>query len=424
MSKELAILGGEKAVKVVAKEDWQPPYDEIKTLICDQIDRNAFSGDWKQTYFRFEDEFREYIGARYCTALSSGTLSLWAAYYGIGIKPGDEVIVPSYTWVASVAPAVYMGAKPVFCEIEEGKLVADPEDIRKRITTRTKAITVVHIYGNVVNMDEIMKIAHEYNLYVIEDSAHCHGAQWRGKKAGTIGHVGCFSLQGDFYNGKPIPAGEGGILVTDDSEIFNRAMFYTHTNRPENINDAIKPELRKYLPTNLGVKFRAHPFALSIALAALTSLDFRNEQKFQYRKKLYDAFRQIPGVNPIEQYETSKAAGFYGGMQMIYDGSLLDGLSRDKFVKALTAEGVDMTHRDYEPLHLIPLYQEGYDIYGTGIGGLCGGFTGYKKGDLPVTERTYDNLIGMPVFAQEPEGYSNQVIEAFKKVTANYKVLL
>jgi len=424
MNEKLALLGGSKTVTIQLEEKWEPPYGKIKEMIGKQIERGAFSGDWEETYFKFEKEFKDYIGSKYCTALGSGTLSLWAAYYGIGIKPGDEVIVPSYTWISTISPAIYMGAKPVLCDIEEGKLTADLKDIRKRITSKTKAIALVHIYGNVCNMDGIIDIAREYGLYVIEDCSHCHGAEWNGKKAGTIGHVGCFSMQGDFYRGKPVAAGEGGVVITDNADIFGRILMYTHLNRPQNPEDMVSEEYMKFKPANLGGKFRAHPFALSIARVSLESLDYRNELKSRYRQKLFDAFEEIPGIFPIKSYISAKTAGYYGGMHMLYDENFFEGLPRDKFIDALKAEGVVMKHRDYQPMHLSRLFHEGYDIYGTNTGGMAGDYKGYEKGDFPVTESTYAKLMGMPVLTIEPDGYSTQIIEAFRKVASNYKQLL
>jgi len=424
MNNDLAIHGGKKAVTISPTERWQPPYEEIKAAINERIDRNAFSGDWNNTYFKFEDKFGDYMGAKYCSAYNEGSTALWAAYLGIGVKPGDEIIVPSYTWIASIASAVYIGAKPVFCELERGKLVADPVDIRKRITSKTKAIVVVHLFGNLVNMDEIMAIANEHNLYVIEDCSHCHGAEWKGKKAGTIGHVGCFSMQGDFITGKAVPAGEGGMLISNDREIFNKIIFYTHINRPEKPGEETDEKYSKYYPANMGVKFRAHPFALAIAGVAMKSLDSNNDAKRSYRQKINNGLKDIPGIITLTEYEGSVAGGFYGGMQVIYDPAAFSELPKDKFEKALQAEGVDTSYRDYEPLHTTPLYAEGYDMYGNGMFGIAGDYQGYKTGDLPVTEETCRNIIGMPIFIDEVPGYSDQVIAAFKKVAEHYRDLL
>jgi len=423
MSK-LAINGGSKAVTIAAEEQWTPPCDEIRNVIDEKINAGKLSGDWEDTYFKFEDEFAAYTGAKNCLAFNEGTFSLWAAYLGIGLKPGDEVIVPSYTWIASISPALYIGARPVFCEVEKGKLVADPADIRKRITPKTKAIVVVHIHGNVANMDEIMEIARENNLYVVEDCSHCHGAEWNGKKAGTIGHIGCFSMQGDFITGKALPAGEGGMIITNDDDLYNKIVFYTQINRPLKAGEQLDEKYKRFYPANLGVKFRAHPFALCIARVMLKYLDYRNDQKRSYRQKMNEALSGIPGIITISEYEKARAGGFYGGMQMLYDATAYDNLPKERFLEAIKAEGVDMSYRDYDALHMTPLFQEGYDIYGNGQGAICGDYIGYKNGDLPVTESTWANLMGMPVFTNEPAGYAEQVIEAFRKVSENYKELL
>jgi len=423
---KLAINGGEKAVSIQPKEMWEPPYGEIVELLKEQVYGNRISGDWEKTYFKFEEEFKNYFGAKYCCALNMGTAALWAAFYAINLKPGDEVIVPSYTWVATITPAIYMGAKPVFCELEEGKLVADPDDIEKRITPKTKAITIVHLFGNVAHMDRIMEISRKHNIPVIEDCSHCHGAEWKGKKLGTIGNVGCFSMQGGFFDGKPVPAGEGGAVITNDRSLYNKMLLYTHMNRPQNPADDLENTYEKYTGVRFGIKFRAHPMALSIARVMLKSLDHRNELKAKYRQKMNNAFDSLKGISTIKEHADSRSAGFYGGMQMLYEKEAFDGLPIDRFIKALEAEGVNMKYRMYEPMHLMPFFQEGFDLAGVGNSGIAAqNYAGtYKKGDLPVTEKIFDKLMGMPVYTEEPEGYSDQAIKAFEKVIANYGELI
>lgn len=422
----LAINGGTKAVKVIPKENWIPPNEEIMEMIKNQVYGDQISGDWEGAYFSFEKEFKTYLGVKYACALNMGTSALWAAYYALGIKPNDEVICPSYTWVASITPAIIMGAKPIFCEIMDNKLVADPEDIRKRITSKTKAIVVVHIFGNVVDMDAIMAISDEYGIPVIEDCSHCHGAEWKEKKCGMMGHIGCFSLQGSVIGGKPIPAGEGGIVVTKDVELFNKIIFYTHMNRPFNQEDHLDAKYDKYGSERCGIKFRAHPLGLSIARIMLKSLDERNERKTAYRKKVNDALREIECIKVIEDIAGSKPAGYYGGMQVIYNSEKLGNIDIQTFIAALKAEGVNLDYRMYQAMHRMLYFQEGYDLPGLYNSGIAApDYSGiYSEGCLPRTEKIIDSLIGMPVFIEGTENYFEQAISAFKKVVANYKELL
>ena len=144
--------------------------------------------------------------------MNSGTAALHSAYFACGVRPGDEVIVPSYTFFASAAPMLPLGGRPIFCEIDPATLTADPADIERRITDKTRAICVVHVWGNPARMDAICEIAKRHNLRLIEDCSHAHGATYLGRPVGSWGDIGCFSLQGQ----KPVSGGEAGIAVTSD----------------------------------------------------------------------------------------------------------------------------------------------------------------------------------------------------------------
>jgi len=419
----LAVHGGPKAVTVEPRENWPVPVDEIEAAVVDLVRRNVYSGDWQQTYFPFEKAFAEYVGAKYCVAQNNGTSTLAAAYFAAGVGPGDEVIHPAFTWVCSISPAVHLGAKPVFCEIDPKTLVIDPIDVERRITPRTRAITAVHLHGNVCDMDALMEIARKHNVFIIEDCSHSHGAEWDGKKVGTIGHVGCFSMQGDALTGKPVPAGEGGILTTNDSHLFDRVLAYCHLNRPGVVDQMADPTYKALGETVLGLKFRAHPFALAVAGVWLKSLDDRNAKKAAYRQKIYDALADVPGLYPVDTPAKARPAGFYGGMYMLYEPSELGGLPVGEFVEALRAEGVDTHHRGYGVTHLYPWFAKGFDMYdGRGIAQpMWGDYAGYQPGSLPVSEETILNrIVGMPTFIEETPGYSDQVIDALQKVASHY----
>ena len=424
MADKLAILGGSQAVTVPAKEQWQPPNDRIKALIGEMIDRGAYSVAGAYIPKQFEEAFASYIGSPYCFALDHGTSALWSAYYGVGVGPGDEVLHPCYTWICSIAPAVHMGARPVFCEIDPERLVIDPADMERRITPRTKAVSIVHLYGNVCDMDAIMAIARKHKIAVIEDCSHCHGAEWEGKKLGTIGDIGCFSMQGGPIGGKPVPGGEAGLCITANRDMFERMLLFGQLNRAGLMEDLTNPEYRAFAPTNLGLKFRAHPFALGIGLIMMESLDERNAKRFAYRQKIYDGLAGVPGVKALKSYTKAKPAGFYGGMHMMYHPEELGGLKVERFIEAMQAEGVNMSHRGYELTHRLKLFAEGYDIYGKGNGPLVGDYPGYPEGSLPVSEEAHGRILGMPVFTEETSGYSDQVLAAFRKVTSGYSQLL
>jgi len=419
MSEELALFGGPKAVTVQPKEMWAPPLEDMLASIRERLYGGRLSGDWEKTYFQFEPGVKAYLGSRYCAALNCGTAALWSAYAAVGIKPGDEVLCPSYTWISTIAPALYMGAVPVLCETERDSVLVDPQDIRRKITGKSKAIVVTHMFGNVVDMDAVMEISGKYGIPVIEDASHAHGAEWKGRKVGTIGQIGCFSMQGD-YNGKPIPAGEGGFVVTDDRELFNRIILHTHLNRPNNPGDELYPELlARFGKERLGMKYRAHPFALVIATHMLQSLDYRNERKSAYRNKLVGALSGMDGIKALRQHEGSKPAGYFGGMQLLYDREALRGVPFYRVHEAVEAEGVSLKYRFYTPLHLYQLLQDGFDLPGVDRGIAAPDYKGVSRTDFPVTNQVVEGMLGMPVFVEEPQGYSDQVIRAFGKVLSS-----
>lgn len=190
----------------------------------------------------------------------NGSSALYCAYFGVGIGPGDEVICPTYTWICTISPAVFLGARPVFVECDPETLQMNPEDVRHKITDKTRAIVIVHLWGNVCNMDELMTISKKTGIPIIEDCSHAHGARYDGKITGSIGHVGIWSMQGS----KPVSAGEGGMLATNDPEIFERACLAGQVNRMGGL-DLITEKYAELQPLGLGMKFRAHPLGIGIA---------------------------------------------------------------------------------------------------------------------------------------------------------------
>jgi dTDP-4-amino-4,6-dideoxygalactose transaminase len=420
---DLALLGGSPAVTVEAKENWPVPVDRIKAEVCRMIDEGEWSLSGRGTPHELEARFADFIGVDHCLCQHNGTSALWAAYYAVGVRRDDEVLHPCYTWICSVSPAVHMGARPVFCEIDPETLLIDPDDMETRITPKTRAVSVVHLYGHVCDMDRIMEIARNHGIMVIEDASHCHGAEWDGRKAGSIGDVGCFSMQGGPPGGKPLQGGEAGLVTTNDRELYERMLLFCHLNRSGVAEEFRNPLYREFAPTNLGLKFRTHPWAAAAAMVMFDSLEYRNERRLEYVRKIYASLADVPGIDPVRIIPKSKPAGFYGGMHMLYRPEELEGLPVETLLEALRAEGIDMSHRGYGLTHRLKLFAEGFDIYGDG-GPLTGGYPGYPEGSLPVSEEVHERILGMPVFIEESPGYSEQVVEGMIKVAANYGDLL
>jgi dTDP-4-amino-4,6-dideoxygalactose transaminase len=218
---------------------------------------------FKHKVVTFEKEFAKYIGTRNAVAVSAGTSALIASLAALGIGPGDEVIVPGYTFIASIASIIHAKAIPILAEINES-LNIDPEDIRKKITKRTKAIMPVHMIGNPCDMDSIMEIAEEFGLYVIEDSCQALGATYKGKKVGAIGNIGAFSLNVN----KTITSGDGGVVVTDDDKLYERAFgFHDQGHKPNRMGVEIGHR------SLVGMNLRINELTGAVALAQLRKTD-------------------------------------------------------------------------------------------------------------------------------------------------------
>jgi len=433
---KLAILGGEPVVTVSTKEKWRRPIEEEKKLIWELLEKGEISGAGRGLPREFEEEFKEYVGCEYCLTVDHGHTALAAAYYAVGVGPGDEVITPAAGYIGSYAGALHMGARPVFCEIDPKTLLMDPEDVEKRITPRTRAINPVHMSGKVCDMDALMEIGERYGIGIVEDAAHAAGCEWGGKKIGNVGDIACFSLQGVNPGGKPVAGGEGGIICTNNRELYERVLIYCHLHRYGVTRELTNPAYRGLDAEVLGLKYRAHPIALAIAMVSLKTLPYRMEKAIENRERLFKGLKDIPGVEPVHSYPKAKWHGLYGGWQVILNPKELGGLPPEKFKAALRAEGVPIKGHGWASghpgEHLRTIFTRGFDLWGHGRGPLDPryGFMGlppfkpYKKGDFPVTENLARRVITIPPYIEPEKGLVEQFIEAFRKVAENYEELL
>ena len=241
---------------------------------------------FKQKVVTFEKEFAEFVGVDYCVALSSGTGALITSLAALGIGPGDEVIVPGYTFIASISSIIHAKAIPVLAEVDES-LNIDPEDISKKITKRTKAIMPVHMLGNPCDMDKIMEIAKEHKLNVIEDCCQAAGASYKGKKVGSIGDIGAFSL--NIY--KTITAGDGGMVVTSDRDLYERAFgFHDQGHKPKRMGLEIGNR------SIIGMNLRINELTGAVALAQVRKLEKIVKILRERKRKLKEAISEIDNI--------------------------------------------------------------------------------------------------------------------------------
>jgi 8-amino-3,8-dideoxy-alpha-D-manno-octulosonate transaminase len=283
---------------------------------------------FKKKAHTLETEFAEYCGVPHALAVSSGTSALWIALQAMGIGPGDEVLVPAYTFVATYSAVFFCGAVPVLCEIDES-LTMDPSDIEARITPKTKAIMPVHMLGNPSKMDAIMKIARKHKLLVLEDCCQANGASYRGRRVGSFGDMGGYSL--NIF--KTITAGDGGLLVAKAPEHFKRA-FALHDQGHSPMRMGVEIGQR----TILGMNFRINELTGAVALAQLRKLDRITSTLRAKKNKLKKALGELPGVRYRELNDAEGECGTL--LTLIFDSPrLAEKVSRELGSKTIDQSG-------------------------------------------------------------------------------------
>lgn len=337
----------------------------------------------------FEKMVADYVGAKYAVAISNGTSALHAACFAAGIQPGDEVITTPLTFAASSNCVLYCGGTPVFADVDPKTYNIDPEDIRRKITDKTKAIIAVHLAGQPCDMDEIHKIAKEHDLLVIEDGAHALGSVYKGKKVGTLSDMTTFS----FHPVKPITTGEGGMIVTDNEEFYQKMMlFRSHgITRDENLmtrNDG--PWF--YQQLDLGYNYRITDIQCALGCSQMKKLDrflaLRKEIVARYNEAFADCENIII---PYQLPETESGWHLY-----IVQVKNCD---RRKVFEALREHGIAVNVH-YIPVYLHPYYQE----------------HGYKDVHCRNAEEVYSHIISLPLYPTLTEEQQQYVIETLKYV--------
>lgn len=363
----------------------------------------------------FEDRFAEYQGRKFAFAVGSGTASLAVALHVCDVGPGDEVIVSPYTWGATVGCILQNNAIPVFADIDPLTFNFRPDSIEANITESTKAIVAVHIYGHPCDMDPIMDIARKHNLKVVEDCSQAHGATYKGTKVGSIGDVGCFSIQAS----KNLMGGEGGVLVFDDEPLFDQVVSWaSHPSRQfQELQD--KP-MGKYIDS-IAPNVRMHALSAAIANVQLNHLAERLEHRRANFEYLSTLLEDIPGIRPT--YVAPDCGHAVHMVPLTYKADELNGTPLEKFRNALALEGLETSSYVGTPIHLRPRLLE-KRFWGKGCPWDCGHASRkveYKEGDCPEAEKRCngEELILSSVGLHEPcTDYLDQIADAFKKTAA------
>ncbi len=319
-----------------------------------------------------EEKFARMTGAQYAVAVSNCTAALHLAVLGAGIEPGDEVLVPSLTFVATVNAVRYAGGIPVFCDIVSTEdLTISPEEIEKKITSRTKAVIVMHYAGFACNMDAVMDIAHRHGLKVIEDACHGPLSEYHGQKLGTIGDAGCFS----FFSNKNISTGEGGIITTNDENLYHQFKLMRSHGMTTMSYDRAQGHSTNYDVVALGYNYRLDDIRAAIGIAQLDKLAPDIDRRALVRKKYLAGLDKMQNLTvPFRTYQEISAA-------YIFPVVLKEGTAdkRDKLRNYLAEQGIQ-TSVHYPPAHRFQIYKD------------------YVKYALPNTEYAADCEITLPMY--------------------------
>ena len=390
---KLAIDGGVPTRGVMLPYSRQT-LDAADRLAVDDV----LSSDWLTTgpkVEEFEAVVSQYTGSPYCSAVSSGTAALHLALLSAGVGPGDEVIVPAISFVASANCVLYVGATPIFADLEPETLNINPKSIREKISKKTKAIVVVDFAGHPCDHHEIRLIADEYDLIVIEDAAHSLGAEYFGKKIGVLQDITTFS----FHPVKHITTGEGGMVLTPYQNISKKIRSFRHHGIDLDLHSRNKINTWQYDVVNLGYNYRLPDINCALGISQLIKsenwLERRQDIANQYAREL----KSLPIQLPFEK------EGCKSSWHLYFIRLELDKLrvGRAQIFAALRAENIGVNVH-YIPIPWLSYYRE----------------LGFKKGEWPIAETEYERLISIPIFPSMKENDVEDVVNALRKVIKGY----
>lgn len=383
----------------------QPEIDEVVASL-----KSGWLGTGPKVH-KFEEMFREYKGVKYAMALNSCTASLHLSMLAIGIKPGDEVLVPSMTFASTANAVIHAGGKPVLVDCEKDTMNISSEDIGRRITSKTKAVIPVHFAGRPCEMDRIMDIAKKQGLKIIEDAAHAIEAEYlprgikkrneksipqgKGKKTGTFGEIGCFS----FYVTKNIITGEGGMAITDNEDYANKIKVLGLHGMSKDAWRRFSDEgYKHYQVVYAGFKYNMMDIQAAIGIHQLPRIEKYWNKRKEIWERYNDAFKGLPVFTPAPIPDYVKHS--YHLYTILLDIDRLR-ITRDEFLNEMTKRNIGVGVH-YIALHLHPYYQETY---------------GYKRGDFPNAEWLSDRTVSIPLSPKLTDEDVGDVIDAVREIT-------
>ncbi len=369
---------------------------------CEEVVKTLNSG-WITTgpqAQHFEEEFKEYIGTKHAIAVNSCSAGLHLSLVASGIKAGDEVITSPFTFCSTAHAIVHLSAIPTFADIEIDTRNMDPGEIRKKITSKTKAILVVHYAGHPCEMDEIEQIARDYNLKIIEDAAHAVASDYRGKKAGALGDIASFS----FYATKNLTTGEGGMVTTNDGKLAEKVRLLS-------LHGINRDAWRRYERGGSwyyeilypGFKYNMSDIQAALGLHQLAKLERFQEIREKYVRRYNEAFAEMPEIDiPSARNHVRHAWHLY---TILIKPERLT-IDRAQFIELLHSNNIG-TSVHFIPLHLQPYYRDTFH---------------FKQGDFPRAEYVYNRIISIPLYPKMTDEDVTDVIQAVKNVVNDHKI--
>lgn len=361
--------------------DLKAQYDNIKKDILEGITKVIDNTSFilGPQVMEFEEKFSEFSQAKYAVGVASGTDAIHLSLKSLGIGPGDEVITAANTFIASVLSISYVGAVPVLVDNDPVSYNIDPKKIEVVITSKTKAIMPVHLYGQMADMDAIMEIAKRYNLKVIEDACQAHGAEYKGRRAGSIGNISCFS----FYPGKNLGAyGDGGMVVTNDEDLYQKVKMLRDYGQSKKYHHEIK-----------GLNSRLDSIQAAVLLAKLPHLDKWNDNRQTLARLYNDFLSETDVVTPVESE----------GCRHVYHLYVIRTKRRDEMLEHLKSKEIFCGIHYPIPIHLQNAYKE------------------YKNSDLPITEKYAKEVLSLPMYPELIEEQVIYIVENIKEFLSRLK---
>ena len=364
--------------------------DDIQAVV------EVLRSDWLTTgpmVEKFEQAVADFVGAKHAVAVSSGTAALHCAMYAAGIGPGDEVILPPMTFVATVNAVVFQGGTPVFADVDEDTLLINPAEVEKKISPKTKAIIAVDYAGQPCDYDALRAIADRHNLILIADACHSLGAEYKGRKVGTLADLTVFS----FHPVKHITTGEGGMVVTDNAEYAEKMRRFRNHGITTDHRQRFKDGTWNYEMADLGYNYRLTDFQCALGLSQLRKLSAWIFRRQEIAEKYDRTFAEIPTVRPLKTLQDRRHA--YHLYVIRLEGAQEIG-GRSGIFESLRKEGIGINVH-YIPVHLHPFYRK-----------RCG----THPGMCPMVEAAYRQILSLPIFPAMEDRDVKEVIEAVRGV--------